>query len=426
METPLPSRPVVGLLGATGITGRVALDHLLTRAAEDGVDVLVGARDPDRVRERYEERGLPGPEIVRVDLSDPATVAPFVVSADVVLNLAGPYTPLAPPVIDACLAHGTHYVDLTGEAPLAHRSDLLHERARAAGVAIVHTAGFEALPADVLVDAARRHAAAAGETLQSADLVTRVRVPAGTGREETISGGTAQSLVEVLRDRQPARASDPAARLAGIAPRPGSAADPDAVRRRSPIRLRPRRAAGEVLAPMTPLASINPPVVHRTQALSPVAGAAATPLAFREATSLGSWGGAAGWARLFAAWLAAATQQSAILATRLPHPARARLADVLSRRLPPSGSGPQGDVLTGWSWETRGRFTTHEGGRFHGVLRAEGNPGYGTTAWMAAELALHMAQGVPETALGSSTPALALDGHLEALIPARVRIRLGE
>ncbi|MGM0386784.1 MAG: hypothetical protein ACQERF_12515, partial [Actinomycetota bacterium] len=68
----------------------------------------------------------------------------------------------------------------------------------------------------------------------------------------------------------------------------------------------------------------------------------------------------------------------------------------------------------------------HEGGRFRGVLEAEGNPGYGTTAWMAAELALHMAQGVPDAALGSSTPALALDGDLEALIPARVRVRMGE
>ncbi len=424
MEPTLPSRPVVGLLGATGITGRVALDHLLTRAAEAGVEVLVGARDPDRVRARCEKRGLPRPEIVRVDLAEPATLAPFVARADVVLNLAGPYTRLAPPVIAVCLDHGAHYVDLTGEAPLAHRTDLLHDDARAAGVAIVHTAGFEALPADILVDAARRHAAAAGEILRSADLVTSVNAPAGTSRAEMISGGTAQSLVEVMRDPQPARASDPAARLAGLRAHAGTAADPDAVRRCSPIRLRPRRSAGAVLAPMTPLAAINPPVVHRTQALSPVAGAAATPLAFREATSLGCWGGTAGWARLAAAWLAAATQLAAVLASRLPHPVRARLADVLSRRLPPSGSGPQGDVLTGWSWETKGRFTTHEGGRFHGVLQAEGNPGYGTTAWMAAELALHMAHGVPETALGSSTPALTLDGHPEVLIPARVRIRL--
>ena len=46
---------------------------------------------------------------------------------------------------------------------------------------------------------------------------------------------------EVLRDPEPARLGDPAVRLAGLRAHAGTAADPDAVRRRSPIRLRPRR-----------------------------------------------------------------------------------------------------------------------------------------------------------------------------------------
>ena len=213
METPITSRPVVGLLGATGITGRVALDHLLTRADEVGVEVLVGARDPDRVRARLDGRGPSAPQVLRVDLAEPATLAPFVARADVVLNLAGPYTRLAPPVIAACLDHGAHYVDLTGEAPLAHRTDLMHDRARAAGIAIVHTAGFEALPADILVDAARRHAAAAGETLRSADLVTRVRVPAGTDRGEMISPVPMRRMVSIQHR--------PDLICSGIVPSPG-------------------------------------------------------------------------------------------------------------------------------------------------------------------------------------------------------------
>ncbi|MCC5783027.1 hypothetical protein CRM73_08710 [Kocuria sp. CCUG 69068] len=83
-------------------------------------------------------------------------------------------------------------------------------------------------------------------------------------------------------------------------------------------------------------------------------------------------------------------------------------------------------MLTGWSWTTRGVFTTHEGGSFPAVLEAQGNPGYGTTPWLTTELALRMAvRGVPAAALGSSTPALALDGDLDALLPARVRITVG-
>ena len=114
------------------------------------------------------------------------------------------------------------------------------------------------------------------------------------------------------------------------------------------------------------------------------------------------------------------------LAAGLPNPVRARLAGVLSGVLPQVGTGPVGDVLTGWSWTTRGTFTTHEGSSLPGVLEAQGNPGYGTTPWLTTELALRMAvHGVPDAALGSSTQALALDGDLAALLPARVRIVMG-
>ncbi|MFF0988837.1 hypothetical protein [Kocuria nitroreducens] len=119
-------------------------------------------------------------------------------------------------------------------------------------------------------------------------------------------------------------------------------------------------------------------------------------------------------------------QALAGLATGLPHPVRARLAGVLAGVLPQAGTGPVGDVRTGWSWTTRGTFTTHEGDSFAAVLEAQGNPGYGTTPWMLTELALRMAvRGVPDAALGSTTPALALDGDVDALLPARVHITVG-
>lgn len=427
MESSQNPRPVVGLLGATGITGRVALAHLVARAPEAGTDVVVGARDPERVRALCAERGLPVPELVPADVADPQSLRAFVRRVDVLVNLAGPYTRLAPPVLAACLAERTHYLDVTGESQLVHRSDRqLHGAARAAGIALVHTAGFEALPADVLVDAARRHAAGRGETLRTADLVTSVRTPPGTGFSDSVSGGTVQSLVEVLRDPDPARTGDVAVRLPEPAPGTGTASDPDAVRAFSPLRLRARTAGGRVLAAMSPLAAINPPVVHRTQALSPVPGAAAHPLAFREAVVVGRSGGLRGAARFAAAEAVGAFQGLAGLAAGLPHPVRARLGALLAKALPQAGTGPAGDVLTGWSWTTRGAFSTHEGGGFSAVLEARGNPGYGTTPWLTTELALRMAvHGVPDAALGSSTPALALDGDLAALLPARVRITVG-
>ena len=70
----------------------------------------------------------------------------------VVLNLVGPYTLHGEPVIEACIASGAHYADLTGEIPFVRQMiDAAQERAEKAGVKIVNVSGFEALPADLAV-----------------------------------------------------------------------------------------------------------------------------------------------------------------------------------------------------------------------------------------------------------------------------------
>ena len=76
-----------------------------------------------------------------------------------------------------------------------------------------------------------------------------------------ISGGTLQSSAEAIGGEGAEALTDPAALIV----------DPElaaAVRSRSPIPLAPRfNARGDVLAPMTPAAFINPAVIHRTMAL---------------------------------------------------------------------------------------------------------------------------------------------------------------
>lgn len=417
-----PARPTIAVLGATGITGRVALAHLQDRADAAGIAVRAGGRSPHRIRDLCTSRGIVVPEIVRADVDEPATLDELLAGADVVINLAGPYTRLAPPVLDACLRAGAHYADLTGEAQLVRRTDRdRHREAREAGIALVHTAGFEALPMDVLTDVARRAAAARGHHLRTADLEIAVSSPAGTRLLDAVSGGTLQSLAESLADPESADLADMAIRVPRDPSRPGTARDPDAVRAASPLSLRPRFPAGRVLAPQSPLATINPPVIHRTQALSPVRGASQAPLAYREVMNIGAEGPGA----RVGVHLAAAGQSAMLRTARLPRPVRAVLGAGLGRVLPQSGEGPGEDVDSGWSWTIRGTFTTHQRTLFEAAWEAEGNPGYGTTPRMISELAIRMAlRGVPDAALGSSTPALALDGDVSALQPAGVEVRL--
>ena len=72
--------------------------------------------------------------------------------ARVVLNLVGPYTLYGRPVIEACVAGGAHYADLTGEIPFVRQMiDAFADRAAQAGVKLVQVCGFESLPADLAV-----------------------------------------------------------------------------------------------------------------------------------------------------------------------------------------------------------------------------------------------------------------------------------
>ena len=109
-----------------------------------------------------------------------------------VLNLVGPYTPHAGPVIEACVTGGAHYLDLTGEIPFVRRMiDRFDGPAKEAGVKVVQVSGFEALPPDLMVLMA---AEAADERWDKAWRRHRSRVsttpPKGLPHADLLSGGT--------------------------------------------------------------------------------------------------------------------------------------------------------------------------------------------------------------------------------------------
>src|SRR4029453_10125231 len=98
---------------------------------------------PPRRERVLGEVGVISPETIVADLNDPSSLAAMASRARVVLNLAGPYTLYGRPVIEACVAGGAHYVDLTGEIPFVLQMiDAFDARAREAAVKIVQVCGF--------------------------------------------------------------------------------------------------------------------------------------------------------------------------------------------------------------------------------------------------------------------------------------------
>ena len=133
------------LYGATGYTG----SHIAEKAVAKGFcPVLAGRREAD-VKVLAQRLGL---EWRVADLADPDTTSlnALVAEFSAVLHAAGPFVNTWRPMIDACLANGTHYLDITGEIPVYEGLAALDMQARQAGIMILPGCGFDIVPGDCL------------------------------------------------------------------------------------------------------------------------------------------------------------------------------------------------------------------------------------------------------------------------------------
>jgi short subunit dehydrogenase-like uncharacterized protein len=166
--------------GAYGYTGKL----IAQEAVEAGIEpILAGRRETPLVR----LAGKLGLEYRVFSLDEP--VAPQVRDVDVVAHCAGPFVDTYRPMVDACLATETHYVDITGEIPVLEAIKEYDELAREAGVMFLPGAGFDVVPSDCL-------AAHLQERLPTAEDLT-LAFDAG-GMEA--SAGTLKTMVDGLGD----------------------------------------------------------------------------------------------------------------------------------------------------------------------------------------------------------------------------------
>ncbi len=396
----------VVVFGATGVTGRRVAAYLAERADEKPLRWAAAGRDAERVRQVLSAIGVSAPVVLVADVGDPGSLAAMAARARVVLNLVGPYTKFGRPVIEACVAAGCHYADLTGEVPFVREMiDEFNGPAGEAGVKLVQICGFEALPPDLMVALAAEHLRGRwGEELATVDLEVTIKPPPGLPHpSDGVSGGTFQSIAAIIATDDAAAVTDPAALIS-------DAAVAAAVRRTSPITLGARRGSGHaVIAPMAPAPFINPAVIHRTAALAASAdGRAAMPFRYREGVVLG--GGAASLPLRWAvAGALSATQVGlrglahASLALRRP------VAGALARVGPSSGFGPAADRLEGWRWAMSVHARTTAGNELDVQLEADGHPGYLATARLLGEAGMLLAEdGATPDQFGALTPAAAL------------------
>ena len=171
--------------GATGYTGR-----LIARAAKAaGMAPLLVGRDADRLGRVARELGLPSRAI---SLSDTSALRQALSEVTVVLHAAGPFSRTSAPMLDACLATGTHYLDITGEIPVFEAAAGRDTAAKQAGVMVLPGVGFDVVPSDCL--AAHLHARLPDATELSLAIDAMSTMSRGTQKTalEGVSGGMQQ------------------------------------------------------------------------------------------------------------------------------------------------------------------------------------------------------------------------------------------
>jgi short subunit dehydrogenase-like uncharacterized protein len=382
----------LALFGATGFTGGLTADYLAANAPAGLRWALVGRNraklEAVAARLAAASPAAPAPELIVADAADPAALAQVAESTRVVITTVGPYALYGAPLVAACAAAGTDYVDLTGEPEFVDRMWLEnHATAERTGARIVHCCGFDSIPHDL----------GAYFTVKQLPEGVPLTVNGYVKTNAQFSGGTYHSAVNGFgRGRQTLAA---AKQRKAAEPRPA-----DRKIHSAPARIRHVPEMGGWGAP---LPTVDGTIVRRSAALVDRYGPDFTyghNLVAKHLATIGA--GAAGIATV------------AVLA---PIPPARKL--MLKAKTP--GEGPS-EERRAKSW-FRIRFVGEGGGQRVVTEVSGGDPGYSETSKMLAESGLCLAfDDLPERSGQLTTVASMGDMLLTRLQNAGIAFRVME
>jgi short subunit dehydrogenase-like uncharacterized protein len=379
-EQALPRAHDLIVYGASGFTGRLVAEHLLsTYGAIGEIRWAMAGRNTGKLAEVRDLIGGPSSlPLIAADASDPASLKNMAESAKVIISTVGPYQLYGEGLVAACAAAGTDYVDLCGEpAWMAAMIRKCGDVAKASGARIVFSCGFDSIPFDLGVFFLEQQARA-----KFGGPATRVR-----GRVRKMkgdfSGGTAASLLATVE----AAARNPTIRKTlsdAFALTPGfvGAAQPGGNEVVEDI------AAGSWVAPFM-MAIINTKTVHRSNQL--LHFAYGRDFVYDEMMMTGP--GPSGEKRAKALARRDAVQNALIGFA----PTRALIRRFV---LPKPGQGPSKAARDTGFYDILFIGETSDGRSLRVSVKGDKDPGYGSTSKMIAESAICLARDVSHDAVG--------------------------
>jgi short subunit dehydrogenase-like uncharacterized protein len=362
------------VFGATGFTGALTAEYLARNAPAGTRWALAGRNSAklEQVRERLAaiDPACAALELLPADTGDSASMRDMADATRVLITTVGPYIRYGEPVVAACAAAGTDYVDHTGEPEFVDRMWFAyHEQAERSGARLVHSCGFDSIPYDLGVQF----------TVDHLPEGVPISIDGFVRTKASFSGGTYQSAIEILsslrssaklaRERREREGRPNGRRVRGVSGTP-----------------HPDEFAGGWVAPFP---TIDPLTVLRSARALDRYG---PDFRYSHYVVVGPLPMLVG--------LGAAAGVVVALA-QIP-PARDALLKLKS-----PGEGPSEEQRAKSWFSVRFRASAGDGTQIRTEVRG-GDPGYGETSKMLAESALCLAHDeLPERA-GQLTPAVAM------------------
>jgi short subunit dehydrogenase-like uncharacterized protein len=363
----------VVLYGATGSVGRLTARYL----ARSGLRVGLAGRSAERLEAVWQE--LPdeagGWPLIVTDMGELNRLA---TQTRVMISTVGPYAANGLPVVAACAAAGTDYVDLAAEVPFVRSSIDTHDQeATASGARVVHSCGFDSIPSDLTVYALHQRVMADG----TGELADTTLVLRAANYAMGFSRGTVDTMFELMRagwgDPETRRVLDDPYSLS-----PDRAREPDLGRQPDVSLHRGEELAPELAGLWTSgylMALYNTRCVRRTNAL--LGWAYGRRFRYSEAASMGTSPVAPAMAAMTNATITGASRLGGAYLKMFP-------PGLLEGLIP----RPNGDGAPRGHYRVETYATTTSGARYVASMAQAGDPGYAATAVLLGESALGLAK----------------------------------
>ena len=357
----------VVLYGASGFVGRQTVRYFAEQAA--GLRWAVAGRSAAKLNALRAEYIAAAPGVIVADAADAAALDSLASQTRVVLSTAGPFAQYGSALVAACVRHGTHYVDITGETPwIRLMIDRHHDAAAKNGTRIVPGCGFDSVPSDL------------GAWLVASALWEQhdercVSVKASFSIRGGLNGGTAASALNALGDeRAKAQFDDP------FLLNPAGTVPADATSHRDPAGALRDADFNAWLAPFV-MGPVNTRVVRRSAALLGDKGPYAADFRYQEYARMGRGVSGALTATSVAVGMAAGRAALGF----------GPLRRAASHLVPAPGEGPSERAMDGGSFRCELVGVGERGSVQRGRIAGRGDPGNRATTVFVCEAALALA-----------------------------------